>query len=69
MSTNVAAGLTPWITAYNDMAATSQGSVSYVMQGPKTFFTRDYSGDQTNLAAIISDGRAAINLALRWYIT
>ena len=67
--TNVVAGLDPWTTAYNDMAATSQGSATYVMKGPKTFFTRDHSGDQTNLAAITSDGRAAINLALRYYIS
>jgi hypothetical protein len=69
MRTNVGLGLDPWTATYNQMSATSQGSAAYVMKGPKIFFTRDHSGDQTNLASIISDGRAAINLALRYYIS
>jgi hypothetical protein len=42
---------------------------TYAMAGPFTYFTRDHTGDQTHLSAIIEDGRAAIQLALRWYIT
>jgi hypothetical protein len=51
------------------MAADPRSSATYVMAGPFTYFTRDHSGDQTHLSAIIEDGRAAIQLALRWYIT
>jgi hypothetical protein len=69
MRTNVLAGNQPWTASYNNMSADPRSSATYVMAGPFTYFTRDHSGDQTNLLAIIEDGRAAINLALRWYIT
>ena len=38
------------------------------MKGPTTYFERNNTGSQYGLAQIISDGRAAINLALRYYI-
>jgi hypothetical protein len=69
MRTNVFAGNEPWTANYNAMAADPRSAATYVMAGPFTYFTRDHTGDQTHLSAIIEDGRAAIQLALRWYIT
>ena len=69
MRTHVPAGNEPWTANYNAMAADPRSSATYVMAGPFTYFTRDHTGDQTHLSAIIEDGRAAIQLALRWYIT
>jgi hypothetical protein len=68
MRTKVTLRQEPWAGAYQNLSADPRSTPSYVLKGPFTFFTRDHSGDQTHLSAIISDGRAAINLALRYYI-
>lgn len=65
MQTMVASQTDPWYSAYVNFSANSLASSSYIMQGPLTYFTRNHSGAQDGLSNIISDGRAAVNLALR----
>lgn len=69
MRSNVAISSEPWTSDYNALRDDSLSSLTRSMSGPLPYFERNQTGSQTGLAQIIADGRAAINLALMYFIT
>ncbi|RPB17384.1 chondroitin AC/alginate lyase, partial [Morchella conica CCBAS932] len=67
--TKVNAQEEPWYTAYTEFAANSRSQSTYTINGPKSFVTRDSTIGFVGLYELISDCRAAYDLALRYSIT
>jgi hypothetical protein len=70
MRTNVLAKTEPWYSAYNTFNVDAMSGLNYAMQGPSAVITRQSTPwDWTGMNQFIADGRAAIQLALQYYIT
>lgn len=68
MKLMVAAGIDPWYSSYQEMAADSKSSYSYAVRG-NTAFTELGRDSGVNYSAWNSDIRAAYYNAIRWYVT
>lgn len=69
MRTKVSSNSEPWKSAYLNFSSDARSQASYKLSGPSSVVTRDRNDSPTGLAQIISDGRAAINLALRYVVS
>ncbi|KAL6360968.1 hypothetical protein LRP88_04429 [Fusarium phalaenopsidis] len=69
MRTKVLSNSEPWHSAYLKFSSDPRSQANYKLSGPSSVVTRDRNDSPTGLAQIIQDGRAAINIALRYVIT
>jgi hypothetical protein len=68
---NVKSNLTvsPWSDGYSALTGDSRSQLSYTMQGPFGYVTRNYYGTYDNEAQWKNDMQAIFNLARMWYFT